>query len=594
MTLCDTAKGSELAYKKTFEHFGFQFRKKDIKQFLSESLRVTFDRVNNKEISFDDFEPCFYACSDALIPQNSYYFTDAKKLIDTLKKFKKTLAIVTNKNRSTLTLILKKFGLENDFDQIISIEDIKLISTNAEKGDGIIECLKRFNILDKKDTAIYIGDAQNDILAANKAEVDCFCVHRNSEAKIKGEAWDSLTYLCIPYTNEKQYKINSMLFDITHPCYCSNTEDQAMLRILGINKYLLRKIISSKGKYRRGAAPNEEMTADIVRKISSCIQKSQPILFSVPFGAYKGWQTNSNGEPDWAEVFNLNYFFLYASEIAEYYEPGVQFTYTYQDRLLPVVSNLSKDVCKKYIHKFNELAKIFSSYNPRITFTTMSIDSLYSSADEYWQEFVENLFENFIEVIDNLYKNDSNSLPYREYIDLLLQNKLSEANTLVHSRPSSIFAKLQSGMNNYNFNGYDTNSSHADEDDKTKIIRSIVSASMIDAVDALKLRRMFNKHSENIQIVFDKTPSLSLFLGSCHESVKHFWTGTGAMIYKEEKNDFKPIILSQKEWLNIQKGNKIKLNGEAFEKKYTIERIPLQTELSIISHNYNSINIIKN
>jgi phosphoglycolate phosphatase-like HAD superfamily hydrolase len=197
MTICDTAKGSELAYKKAFEHFGFQFREDDVKQFMGEPLKVSFDRVNNKGINFDDFEPYFNACSDELIPENATYFADAKQVINTLKSFKKPMAIVTNKNRSTLTLILKKFGLENDFQQILSVEDIRQIKDGAEKGDGIVECLKRFNISNKKEV-IYIGDAQNDINAANKAEVDYFCVRRNIETEINGKTWDSLTYLGVP------------------------------------------------------------------------------------------------------------------------------------------------------------------------------------------------------------------------------------------------------------------------------------------------------------------------------------------------------------------------------------------------------------
>lgn len=591
MTLFDTSKGSILAYKKTFENFEFQFREDDVKQFLGEPLKVTFDRINNKRIHFNDFEQFFNSCSDELIPQNTSYFADAKLLIDTLKLSKKVLAIVTNKNRSTLSLILSEFGLYNDFKQIISVEDIRNISNNAEKGEGIIECLKRFDILDKKEKAVYIGDCQNDILAANKAGIDYFLVCRNLETIVDCGVINSLTDLNISYMNIKQHIIDSKLYEIIHPYYCPNPQDQDEFKKLGIDKYLLKKIISSNGKYKRRSV-NEEMIADMERKISASIQKQQPILFSVPFGAYKGWQTDSNGEPDWAEVFNLNYFYLYASEIAEYYEYGVRFTYTYQDRIMPVVSNLLKDVCNKYIQKFNELTRLFSSYNPRITFTTLAIDTLYSNVDEYWQEFLENVFENTIEVIDNLYMSDLNSLPYKKYIDLLLQNKVIEANALVQSRPSPIFSKLQSGMNNYNFNGYDTNSSHVEEDLKNKIIRSIVSTLMIDAVDSLKLRRMYNKYSDNIQIVFDKTPTLSLFLGSCRESIKHFWTGTGVIIYKDEKDDFNPTVLSQKEWISIQEGRKINLNGEAVESNYIIERIPVHTELSSISQNYNSINII--
>jgi len=591
MTLCDTTKGSELAYKKAFDYFGFEFKEEYVRQFLGEPLKTSFDRHNNTRVNFDDFELYFNACSDELIPPNTYYFADAKQLIDTLKNLKKTLAIVTNKNRSTLALILKRFSLENDFQQIISIEDIRKISNLAEKGDGIIECLKRLNISAKKES-VYIGDSQNDMIAAKKAGIDCFLVSRNSETHVECGALNSLTDLSIPYTNTKQHKIDSKLHDIIHPYYCPNPQDQDDFKKLGISKYLLKKVISTNGKYKRRAV-NEEMIADMERKISASINKQQPIFFSVPFGAYKGWQTDSNGEPDWAEVFNLNYFYLYASEIAEYYEHGVQFTYTYQDRIMPVVSNLSRDVCSRYIQKFNELTKLFSSYNPRITFTTLAIDSLYPNIDEYWQEFLDNVFENTIEIIDNLYMSNLDSLPYKNYIDLLLQNKVDEANTLVQSRPSPIFAKLQSGMNNYNFMGYDNKSSRAEDDVKTKIIRSIVSALMIDAVDSLKLRRMYNKFSDNIQIVFDKTPTLSLLLGSCQGSIKHFWTGTGAMIYKEEKEDFKPTVLSQKEWITLQEGKKIKLNSESVENSYIVEKISVHTELSSISTNYNSINIIQ-
>lgn len=392
--------------------------------------------------------------------------------------------------------------------------------------------------------------------------------------------------------NDKQNIVNTILFDIINPRFYSNDQNRILYETLGLEDFLLKKIVSSKKKFRRGPIPNNEMNIDLRRKILSYIQINEPISFSVPFGAYKGWQTNSAGEPDWAEVFNLNYFYLYASEIAEYYEPGVNITYTYQDRILPVISNLSKNACKIYMQKFNQLTDLFSSFNPRITFNSLSIDSLYPNLDEYYQEFLENVFENMIEVVDSLYSNSSDSLPYRKYIDLFMNNEINEANKLVQSRPSSVFAKLQSGMNNYNFRGYDAKSSCINENTKTKIIRSVISALMIDAIDSLKLRRKFNKYSNNIQIVFDKTPNFSLFLGSCRESVKHFWTGTGGMIYKENKNVFKPIILSQKEWVSIQQGEKIKLNGETSDSKYFVEQIPVNTKLSLISENYNNINII--
>ena len=577
MTLCDTTKGSGLAYKKAFDHFGFQFREEDVKQFLGEPLKVSFDKVNNKRVSFADFEPYFYDCSDKLIPDNAAYFTDAKQLISTLKFFKKTLAIVTNKNRSTLTLILKKFGLENDFQLIISVEDMRQISTHAEKGDGIIECLKRFNISDKNEV-IYIGDAQNDIIAATKAKVDYFCVRRNPEAKIEGGTWESLTYLSIPL----------LLEDLLNPQlkYLNKFEVKKTFN----KDALIQSIISTKGKYRKGPIVEEKTLEDVTKKVDDAITNKRPISFSVPFGAYKGWQIDSNGLPDWGEIFNLEYYYGYAQEIANNYEYGVVINYTYQDKLMSYLSNRPFNVLTRYVAVYEKLLERFSGFNEKIKFKLVSINDIYANDEAYYGEFVGNLFNKILDVVTNLYDADLAKTPYKYFVDLMLSSKVNEAFDLVHNSNSSIFSKLQSGINNYCITGYNDKTDFSEKSEKEKVMRGIVSALMIDAVDSLVLRRQFNKFSQNIQLVFDKKPALSLFVGATKSSVKSFWTGTGILI--KDGEEIKPTIISQKEWQDIKNGCAVKISGGNIEKKYRIEQIQIGCEISDICDNYKYVNII--
>jgi len=578
MTICDTAKGSGLAYKKAFEHFGFEFHDEDVKQFLGEPLRVSFDRANTKGISFDVFEPYFYDCSDELIPENAIYFADAKELIDTLKSNKKPMAIVTNKNRTTLTLILEKFGLENDFQHILSVEDIRQIKDGAEKGDGIIECLKRFNVSSKKEV-IYIGDAQNDINAANHAEVDYICVPRNSSTNIEGKTWDSLTYLSVPL----------LLEDLLNPQLKYHNKFDIKKTF---NKgALIQSIISTHGKYRRGPKVEEKTLEDIRKKVDDAIANKRPISFSVPFGAYKGWQINSSkGLPDWGEIFNLEYYYGYAQEIANNYEYGVTIYYTYQNKLMSYISNRPFDVLTDYAAVYEKLLEKYSSFNEKIKFKLISINDLYSNDEAYFGEFVENLFDKILDIVTNLYDGDNAKTPYKHFVDLMLSGNTNEAFDMVHNSSHSILCKLQSGINNYCITGYNEKTDFSEKSEKEKLMRGIVSAVMIDAVDSLKLRRQFNKFTQNIQLVFDKKPALSLFVGATKSSVKSFWTGTGVLI--KDGEEIKHTIISQKEWQDMKNGNAIKISGGSVEKKYKIETLPVICAISDICDNYKYINIL--
>ncbi|MCP8317635.1 MAG: HAD family hydrolase [archaeon] len=81
------------------------------------------------------------------------------------------LAIVTNNGRKATSIVIKKFGLNDFFDVIITREDSEELKPDGGSIKRAIEILG----IDAKE-AIYVGDGVIDILAAKKAKVTSVAV----------------------------------------------------------------------------------------------------------------------------------------------------------------------------------------------------------------------------------------------------------------------------------------------------------------------------------------------------------------------------------------------------------------------------------
>ena len=575
-TLFDTKYGSSLAYKSAFEHFGINFDVDKMPTFLSEALAVSFEReCKSAPCTFKEFEKYFYKESDIYITKHAELYPDALDMINVLRASRIKMAIVTNKNRSTVSLILKKFGLDKVFSPIITCEKIVQPKPNPE---ALYTCMNILNVSNKKNV-VYIGDAHNDILAAKAAGIDYIHIDRNAKYTQK----DSIKSLMevIDYSDF----LNAQLY----PSRILRDEYFSKNRQYNFNN-VVKAVCSTRSKFRCGPTVSGSTLADVEKKIKSAYERKAPISFSVPFGAYKGWQINSNDLPDWAEVFNLNYYYQYAQEIANYYEYGVTIYYTYQGLLMSHISNRKSTVNTAYSEVFSQLLKKFSKLNKRITFKLVDIANLYDDVEQYFGEFLDNLFVKVVEVVTNLYGDSEAKTSYKHYIDQLCNDQHEQAFQEVQSSSSSIYSKLQSGYNNYAISGGNAREDLTSKSKEDQIIRSLVSAIMIDAVDSLKKRRQFNKFADQIQLVFDKKPALSLFVGANQHSIKHFWTGTGVLLQRDE--DYIATILSQKEWVDISSGKPVRLSGDRVAKKYALSKLDVTTDISNLCDNYKTIYLL--
>lgn len=247
-------------------------------------------------------------------------------------------------------------------------------------------------------------------------------------------------------------------------------------------------------QFRRSAI-DPETAQDIRRKLEHFVTEDAPIGFTIPFGAYKAWQLESYPEPDWAEVFNLNYVCRFASRIAERYEPGVVLYYTYTDGVMHIVSNLPPEATTRYAQSFSGLIDLFQQRclpNVRIEF--VRINDFYGEG-ELMAELQANYQQNVASWSD---KYDAEQRAY----------------------------KVRSAVRNLNPHGVDDLRSLSRSEWEARWLQS---AMWCDALDDLKRRRWFNKFSANIQLIFVRGRNLSLHIGSCETSTTQFWVGTGVI-----------------------------------------------------------------
>ena len=113
-------------------------------------------------------------------------FPGIEKILKIIKYANLPVSIFTGKGRKTSEITLKKLGIFNYFNMIVTGDDVK---NHKPSSEGIRMFLNKFNLAPSK--VLMIGDAPSDIKAAREAGV-----------KIATVVWDS-------YAKEKVLKMKS-------------------------------------------------------------------------------------------------------------------------------------------------------------------------------------------------------------------------------------------------------------------------------------------------------------------------------------------------------------------------------------------------
>jgi len=99
---------------------------------------------------------------------------DTKSLLNFLSKEDIKLGIVTNNGSKGTRLTLRKHGIEDYFDVIITRDDVDKLKPY---GEGLKLALKMLEV--QSNDAVYIGDSFNDVLASKDAGVHSILINKS-------------------------------------------------------------------------------------------------------------------------------------------------------------------------------------------------------------------------------------------------------------------------------------------------------------------------------------------------------------------------------------------------------------------------------
>jgi len=230
--------------------------------------------------------------------------------------------------------------------------------------------------------------------------------------------------------------------------------------------------------------------ADMAAKIQRAVAAGAPIEFSLPFGGYRGWQLPSAPEPDWSEVFWIDYLRSFAERIVAVHPAGVRIALSYVGGVLGWVNQLPQDAQNRYIAALTRLLQCRSS--PRLVF------QLVDHADAHGG---------------------------RAALLALLQHRQSE-------QPPPSEAELCRARRNLVW----TEGSGTGTSPPEALVRQ--SALRCAALMRLESRRAFNKFGPRLQLTHGRGVALALHIGSCRSAVAQPWVASGFLQWCPEQGEW--------------------------------------------------------
>ena len=175
MTLFDSMKGVKICYRKAFQAVGFPFDESKCQQYIRESIDHTFERFSNAPCKRREFIAAFIRESETSMLHNTVIFPETDHVIKALMLRGKRLCIASGKSEDRIKSILKNHGLCGAFEHVIGYERTLEPKPSPYCLNYIIS---KYDI--PKDRICYVGDAVNDMKAAQNAGIDGIYIPRGN------------------------------------------------------------------------------------------------------------------------------------------------------------------------------------------------------------------------------------------------------------------------------------------------------------------------------------------------------------------------------------------------------------------------------
>ena len=180
-TLANTNDIIVASWQAVFERYlGHRVPRKDIEATFGETLKYSVGRLI-PGADVDEVIDYYRAYQDAHNDEIAVYIFDGvKELLNELQARGCTVGVATSRTAYSFRNYMKKFGMDNDIEFIVTMEDVTRHKPDPE---SLLVCLSKMTGLPPdaipeniRRQAIMIGDTKYDIGCANNADIDSVLV----------------------------------------------------------------------------------------------------------------------------------------------------------------------------------------------------------------------------------------------------------------------------------------------------------------------------------------------------------------------------------------------------------------------------------
>ena len=195
-TLFNTSPGLFYVFKKSFESVGINIKKEDVMWLSRVPLPESYTKLGG-DPDPSKIKEFVRVIEETLDSDESIsttkHFPEGPQFFEKLKNRDFKVGIVTSNNVNHVKKILKYLNIPEDiFDVYVGSDVVKEIKPRPEP---ILKALELLGYSGNKDDVVYVGDSQNDCLAAMNAGVHTYLVDRGDAPETNAEKIKSLLEL---------------------------------------------------------------------------------------------------------------------------------------------------------------------------------------------------------------------------------------------------------------------------------------------------------------------------------------------------------------------------------------------------------------
>ncbi len=176
-TLVDSLKSLIDIFTLAFRTIDIEINPDDVVRYSRQPLETTYDELHADWSRAGEFEKAIrHYLDDEEILRKTELYPETKECLKRLHEAGHKLGIVTSNNEKHVLDVLSFLDIPKEY-FLIFVDNDKVRETKPSP-KPLLYALEELGYMDKRDEVVYIGDGLNDMISANRSNVDAILIDR--------------------------------------------------------------------------------------------------------------------------------------------------------------------------------------------------------------------------------------------------------------------------------------------------------------------------------------------------------------------------------------------------------------------------------